>query len=122
MAATKVDLTPDELDLKIYAGDGYRLRLTIKNKDGDPVALTGEFIAQIRKNRGTTTDPDAAFDIDDTDFAIGKVGLILTSENCRALTGLTKYKGFWDVQWTPSGADTKTLVQGKLECDPDVSN
>lgn len=120
MAVEKADLTPKKLDLKIYAGDGYRFRIRI-TKDGDPIPLTGVFKAQIRLKRGTTSEPNAEFDIDDSEFTDGKVGLILTSESCRTLTGLKKFKGFWDIQWTPEGADNKTLVQGKLECDPDVT-
>src|SRR5882757_1924976 len=104
MTALKKDLTPQELDLKIYSGDGYKFRLFIKDGEGDPVPLTGEFIVQIRKTRGTDTDPDAEFDIDESLFSEGKVGLSLTGAACQALAESAKFKGFWDVQWTPDGA------------------
>lgn len=121
MAAQKKDLRPQELNLKIYSGDGYRFRLIIKDKDGVPVPLTGEFKAQIRSKRGTSIAPETSFDIDNSDFSTGKVGLILTGAKCQELTANGKFKGFWDVQWTPADAEPKTLVRGKLECDPDVS-
>lgn len=117
----KLDLTPTRLDLKIYSGDGYRFRLVIKDKDENPVPITGEVIAQVRKTRGSNDDPQASFEVDDTDFSTGIIALHLTGESCHTLADTAKFNGFWDVQWTPSGGDPKTLAQGKLECDLDVS-
>ena len=121
MAELKVDLRPQKLDLFIYSGDGYRFRLVIKDKDENPIPITGTFKAQIRKDRGTSDIPQAEFSIDESLYDEGKVGLILTGEDCQALAGTAKFKGFWDCEWTPEDTEPRTLVQGKLECDLDVS-
>jgi hypothetical protein len=57
-----------------------------------------------------------------TDAATGTVILTLTGDKTKALvTSEKKFKGFWDIEWTPTGAEPRTLLQGKVECDPDVT-
>jgi hypothetical protein len=117
----KIDLTPQELDLVLYAGDGVRLPLVVTNADDDPVNLTGTIRAQIRIKHSDTS-PAATFDVDMTDAATGNVILSLTGVHTQALvTSDKKFKGIWDVEWTPSGAQPRTLMQGKVECDPDAT-
>jgi hypothetical protein len=119
----KIDLTPQELDLVLYAGDGVRLPLVVTDNDDPPnaVPLTGTVRAQIRIKHSDTT-PAATFDVDMTDADTGNVILSLTGAHTQALvTSDKKFKGIWDVEWTPSGAQPRTLMQGKVECDPDAT-
>jgi len=120
-----IDLTPQELDLVLYAGDGVRFPLVITDKDANPVNLTGTLRAQIRAKYADTA-PAASFTVDltdpDTDLATGKAVLTLAGADTQALVVLgKKFKGVWDVEWTPDGAQPRTLLQGKVECDPDAT-
>ena len=121
-----IDLTPETLDLVLYAGDGVRLPFEVTDVDENPVNLTGTIEAQIRDKRNEIDTAEAEFSVDMTDAAIGKFVISLTGTQTQALTtGLLdtvkKFKGFWDIQWTPSGSETRTICQGKVECGKDVT-
>jgi hypothetical protein len=117
----RIDLTPQELDLVLYAGDGVRFPLVVTDSNDDPVNLTGTIKAQIRQKHSDTVEK-AAFGVDMTDAATGTVILTLLGTATQALvTGDKKFKGIWDIEWTPSGAQPRTLLQGKVECDPDAT-
>lgn len=118
-----IDLTPQELDLVLYAGDGVRFPLVVTDNEDPPgpVNLTGTIKAQIRIKHNDTT-PAATFDVDMTNAATGTAILTLTGAHTQALvTSDKKFKGIWDVEWTPSGGQPRTLLQGKVECDPDAT-
>lgn len=116
-----IDLTPQELDLVLYAGDGVRFPLSITDSDDNPVDLTGTVRAQIRIKHSDTT-PVATFTVDLSDHVNGNAVLTLTGVQTQALvTSDKKFKGIWDVEWTPSGGQPRTLLQGKVECDPDAT-
>lgn len=117
----EIDLSPQVLDLTLYAGDGVNLRLTVKDTEDDPVALTGTIEAEIRAKR---TDPDpvsAEFTVDLTDSETGVALLSLTGEQTQALVTDKKFRGTWDLQWTPAEQEPRTLYQGKVVCLIDVS-
>ena len=116
-----IDLTPDELDLILYAGDGVRLPLAITDSNTDPVNITGTVRAQIRASYAAPT-PIATWTIDMSDAANGNLVLTLDGTDTQLLVTLgKKFKGVWDVEWTPSGGQPRTLLQGKVECDPDAT-
>lgn len=95
--------------------------VTDKADPPNPVPLTGTMKAQIRLHYSDLT-PKAIFAVDLTDAANGNAVLSLTGVDTQALvTSDKKFKGVWDVEWTPSGAQPRTLLQGKVECDPDAS-
>ena len=126
----KIDLTPDVLDLVLYAGDGVRFRLVITDSAEAPVNITGTVKAQVRDKRGEVDlTPEGEFAVDLTDAATGIVVLSLTGAQTQDLYDnwialfptAKKFIGVWDVEWTPSGAEPRTLCQGKVECGPDVT-
>ena len=123
MAKKKLSFIPQTLDLVLYAGDGAGIRFTFTNSGGTALPLTGEMKAQIRANREDADPALAEFDIDDTDFATGVVLISVTGEQTHALiTDDEKFTGVWDLQWTPTGDEPSTLVQGNVECFPDVTH
>jgi hypothetical protein len=116
-----IDLTPEELDLVLYAGDGVRLPLAVTDSAANPVDLTGTMRAQIRANYAAL-EPIATFAVDLSDAVNGNAVLTLDGADTQALvTSGKKFKGVWDVEWTPAGAQPRTLLQGKVECDPDAT-
>lgn len=116
-----IDLTPQELDLVLYAGDGVRFPLVVTDKDLNPVNLTGTLKAQIRA-KYADTEPAANFAVDLSDAVNGNAVLTLAGTDTQALVVLgKKFKGVWDVEWTPAGGEPRTLLQGKVECDPDAT-
>jgi hypothetical protein len=119
--AQEIDLSPQELDIVLYSGDGARFRLVVTDKDDQPAPLTGVIEAQIRTKRGLEGDPSAEFSVDMTEAANGVAILALTGAQTQALAPTRKFVGVWDVQWTPVGSEPRTLCQGKVECDLDVS-
>ncbi len=121
-----IDLKPQVLDLSLYAGDGVEFRLICTDGAGDPLNVTGDVTAQIRANRDTTSDTIAEFAANLVEADQGIVVLSLTGEDTQDLvedpsTNKGKFQGVWDVQWTPSGQEPRTLVQGKVECVADVT-
>lgn len=118
---TEIDLTPQVVDLVLYSGDGSKFRLIVTDKNDQSVNLTGTIEAQIRTKRGLPGDPSAEFSVDMSQAAQGIAILSLTGDQTQALAETRKFVGVWDVEWTPEGAEPRTLVQGKVECDLDVS-
>lgn len=123
MARQKIDLTPQVLDLVLYAGDGAQIRITVRTSTNTPVDLSGTMKAQIRAEREDPDPPLADFSVDMTDAVDGVVIIGLTGDDTHALiTGDEKFSGAWDLQWTPTGSEPQTIVQGKAECNPDVTH
>ncbi len=126
MASPIIDLQPEVLDLQLYAGDGVEFRLICTDKAGAPVDLNGTVKAQIRLTRLAADPPLATFNTNVTDAYLGIVVLSLTGAQTAALANDSsasagKFNGVWDIQWTPSGKQPRTLCQGKVECVTDVT-
>lgn len=122
MKTAQVSVVPQRVDLVIYAGDGVTLRLTaVQAETGDILDLAGEIAAQVKANR---SDPDAIteFTVNTDQAAEGILDLSLSGEQTAALTmDEPRFKGAWDVQWIAEGEQPRTLVQGSLTCDLDVT-
>lgn len=121
-----IDLKPQVLDLSLYAGDGVEFRLICTDSDGDPLNVSGNITAQIRVDRSEASSAIVDFDANLIDADKGIVALSLTGDDTQALmmdptVSKDKFQGVWDVQWTPSGQEPRTLVQGKVECVADVT-
>lgn len=116
-----IDLSPAVVSLKLYSGDGVRFRLVVKDKNNDVVNLTGTITAQIRKERGGGFAAEAEFTVDLTNATTGIAVLSLTGTQTQKLARRENFSGVWDVQWTPSGSEPRTLCQGKVEVVVDVS-
>ena len=123
MAKKKLSFIPQTLDISLYAGDGAGIRFTITDSLGAALPLTGEMKAEIRANREDVDPALATFDVDLNDFGDGIVLISLTGEQTHSLiTGDEIFTGVWDLEWTPTGDEPATLVQGKVECYPDVTH
>lgn len=121
MAIPKISLLPDKLDLALYAGDGVSIRLTITDNNNVPIPITGGITAQIRETR-LDAEALADFNFDLNEFEPGVVVLSLNGvQTASLITTEDKFKGFWDVQWQAENQEPITLVQGKVECDADVT-
>lgn len=118
----KLNLTPQFLDLALYSGDGVEFNLTVLDTDTAPVPLTGSMRAQIRVTRDAPDPPLASFGVDLSNYSEGKALLSLDGDDTAALTPTEeKFIGAWDVEWTPAGEEPRTIIQGKVECWPDVT-
>jgi hypothetical protein len=123
--ANQINVQPQSLDLALYAGDGVEFRLICTNGDGAPIDVNGAVKAQIRLERLTPDPAIVAFTVGMLDAYQGIVILSLTgAQTTQLITGSStpgKFNGVWDVQWTPSGKQPRTLCQGKVECVTDVT-
>lgn len=124
--ASQINVQPQVLNLELYAGDGVKFRLICTDADGDPIDITGNVNAQIRLNRTTDTDPIVEFTSSLVDAYHGIVVLSLTGAQTRELvedpsTKAGTFIGVWDIQWTPSIEEPRTLCQGTVECVADVT-
>jgi hypothetical protein len=124
MATSPISLLPETQDLNLYGGDGVELRITV-NDAGGAVPLTGTVDAQIRASRVNPAKL-ADFAADLSQSASGIVILSLTGAQTAALHGLPgtpaeRFTGVWDVQWTPTGEEPITLLQGAVESNLDVT-
>lgn len=121
MAKSKIDRTPETLDLVLYAGDGVSIRLGVTDNSDAPVEVTGELKAQIRTSR---TSPDIA-----AEFAVvpeegtGAVIISLTGEQTASLITAEDeiFSGVWDIQWHPPNSEPVTLTRGRVTCNADVT-
>lgn len=119
---------PPGLDLALYAGDGiaFKLICTDNATPPQPVNVTGDIQAQIRVDRSSVDPPVVEFAADMVGADVGEVVLSLTGVQTQDLmddpsTSKGKFSGVWDVQWTETGGEPRTLCQGKVECVADVT-
>lgn len=122
--AGQINLRPTVVDLLLYAGDGFTIKLACLDNAGTPIDITGSVAAQIRPNRVTPSDPPLAeFSVSLVDAYLGIIALSLTSAQTINLLSSNpeKFKGVWDIEWTPADKEPRTLIQGSVECVPDVT-
>jgi len=124
MASAPISLLPETQDLKLYGGDGVQLQLVVSNGAGAPINLTGTLKAEIRESR-VNPAIKATFATDITDAANGIALISLTGAQTASLHGspapIEKFTGVWDLQWTPQGAEPRTILQGSVESNLDVT-
>jgi hypothetical protein len=123
-----INIQPAVLDLALYAGDGVEFRLICTDSDKAPVDISGVIEAEVRVDRVTEDPPIVEFTADIVDPTGGIVVLSLTGDQTQELVrhpsvkpGSGKFAGVWDVQWTPTGKEPRTLCQGKVDCVADVT-
>jgi hypothetical protein len=122
--AGPIGLQPEVLDLTLYAGDGMAFKLICKNASDAPINITGTVESQVRRDRLTEEAPLAVFAVDLARAAQGEILLSLTGEQTQQLAAVDpkgKFSGVWDVEWTPTGSQPRTLCQGKIDCLADVT-
>lgn len=121
-----INLQPQVLDLSLYAGDGFAVKMTCKNAAGAPVDITGAVAAEIRVSRLEPDPPVASFAVDLVDSYLGIIRLSLTGAQTQDLvehasTSNGRFQGVWDVEWDSASGEPRTLCQGKVECVADVT-
>lgn len=122
--AGSITLQPETLDLTLYAGDGFTFKLTVTDAASAPVNITGTVEAHVQVDRLSVDPPLAVFTADLTNAAQGIILLSLSgaqTESLMAHGSKGKFSGEWDAQWTPTGSEPRTLVQGKISCVADVT-
>ena len=107
---------PGRYDLSGYAGDTYRLEITIEDDDGNALVLpSAGWAAQIRP-KTSSTNPKAEFAIDTTDAATGVLVLALDAEQ----TARIPVVAVWDLQNSESGV-TRTYLAGDVHFGREVT-
>ncbi|KAB2970341.1 hypothetical protein [Zoogloea sp.] len=107
---------PQKEDIKIYRGDDFILSLEfgyIDEATGEFTAhnLTGQpIIAQIRKTTATNSQLSAAFTINRTDEAVGKIIFKLAGEDTQGLSG-GDYKYDIQIYKTTKVYGTATIIE-----------
>lgn len=123
MPIGKLNVSPPQVDLTLYAGDDVEFRLICTDSGGNPVDVSGEAAAQVRVDRKLETTALLEFESVMDEAAAGIILLKLTDEQTASLitddTG--KFTGVWDVQWTNTSGEVRSLCQGKVECLADVT-
>lgn len=120
MSADALDVTPVLLDLRLYAGDDFTMRIDFIHADTKlPYPLTGTWLAQVR------AEPEAtslltSFAIDVSQMAQGKLYLSLSGEQVRGL--LSVFPRHWDLQQIPQGQTApRTWYRGTIRATGDVT-
>jgi hypothetical protein len=121
-----IDIKPSVLDLSLYAGDGVEFRLICTDSNQNPLDVRGAVEAQIKVDRASGNTPITSFTADLTDAANGVIALSMPGDQTQLLiddpsSKSGKFTGVWDVQWTPTNGEPRTLCQGKVECVADVT-
>jgi hypothetical protein len=125
---SELNIQPPTLDLALYAGDGISFKLICSDNATPPnrVNVTGDIQAQVRLTRQAVDPPLAAFSADMVGADAGEIVLSLTGDQTQDLmddpsASKGKFAGVWDIQWTATGGQPRTLCQGKVECVADVT-
>lgn len=121
--AGSIILQPQVLDLSLYAGDGIEFKIICTDSSDAPINITGTVESQIRVTR-EDTDPLTEFGVDLAEAVQGKILLSLTGIQTQQLVAAGskgKFSGVWDVQWLPVDSEPRTLCQGKVDVNADVT-
>ena len=119
---TKVDLTPDSLDLVLYAGDKGDFQVSFVDNLNASIDVTAWALkAQIRKSRTSTTFIELT--IDKSASSIGLITILISGETARDIANDIGNKTYqWDLQSIlPGNTDPSTMLQGSVYCNMDVT-
>lgn len=115
---TTISVQPIQLDLRLYAGDGFTMEFKFVDKTtGTPWPTTGAWAAQARSPAESETIL-LEFDVDN-DAGAGTVTMSLLGEQTRALLGARSAS--WDLQQHIVGAEPRTWYRGKISATQDVT-
>ena len=110
---------PPTLDLSLYAGDDVTLTLTVTDKFGNPVDLTGTLEAQIRKAHAQPVIQ--SFEVNTVTPASGVCYLTLTNVQTEAL-GLDGGRHTWDLQLTDDNDLISSVCKGQVSTTLDITH
>ena len=113
-----LDCRPPPLSLTLYAGDDTTITLTVLDQQHQPVDLTGELVAQVRKKPADETvvcEPAVA----NPDGPSGVIWITFTLADTNALLADGGYH-HWDIQHDgPDG--TETIATGIVRTEHDIT-
>jgi hypothetical protein len=117
-----IDMTPDSLDILLYAGDGGDFQVIFVDSMNEPIdVMSWVFHAQIRKSRTSTGHMNLTVDMGDSHNGI--ITILIPKEVTRDLA-----KDAWNTDWvwdlqseTPRRKDPTTILQGAVLCSQDVT-
>jgi subtilisin family serine protease len=114
-----ITFQPTQLDLKLYAGDGFAVQFVFVDKTtGAPWPLIGPWVAQVR-SPATSSNVLFAWTVDSTLEAVGKITISATGEQTRLVLGVSA--AMWDLQQTPASGEPRTWYRGKISALQDVT-
>ena len=121
MSPMKMDLTPDTLDLVLYAGDRGDFQLEFIDDNSQKIDVsTWVWTAQIRGSRDSESFIDLTIDM--TDALTGLITVRIPSTVTRSLVSSGDNSiSYWDVQCIRGGGDPITVLQGTINCSQDVT-
>lgn len=113
----RIDLTPDHLDLSLYAGDGISFEIDFEDENEVAIDVSSyTWTAQIRKTRGS--DTSYSIDINTDNAATGIIILHIPS----TVTSQLPDHSQWDLQSVSIGeTEPTTVLQGRVTCTKDVT-
>ena len=117
----KVDLTPDSLDLVLYAGDGADFQINFEDDTGNPIDVSSyTWTSQIRKSRNSSEHIDLS--IDASLSSTGVITVLIPPAVTRSL-GESNWNNErqWDIQCVVGAGDPHTVLQGTVYCSQDVT-
>lgn len=111
-----IDFMPANYDLRLYKGDYFPLKLTLKDNAGVAINLTGYTAkAQIRVN----FDDPAPYNFNATiNAAAGEVNFELPSTVSSTIPAGSY---IWDVQVTDPNGNTRTYIAGDVSVHDEVT-
>lgn len=114
-----VEAIPEDLDLEIYAGDTFRIRLDFHTPAGNAQDLTGDILAQVRVRPG---DPViTSFSVDSTNAISGYIFITLDTDQTRLLGNTIPGIFRYDVEFTDPNSNHVTLIAGTITMIQDIS-
>lgn len=116
-----IDLTPDTLDLVLYAGDGCDFQISFVDNTNMPIDVSSwSWNAQIRKVRSSVDY--IPLEINTTNASNGILILGVSSTITTELaSSLTNTSSQWDLESIPAGGSPITILQGSVICNLDVT-
>jgi hypothetical protein len=115
---TIFDLTPEVIDLCITRRDSFTFGFIFEDDSG-PIDFTGDaFLLTVNPAADGSGGDLFAIAQSNTLDATGLVQFLPSIVNLTQAAGAY----FYDVQWTASGGDVRTLVKGGFRIDPDISD
>lgn len=115
--AGPVGLRPGALDLKVYRGDDFRIRLAFFDADDSPLDISGWTLAA--QMRSAYQGPlVATFTIDTATLPDNELNLNLSAADTSQL-GEGVYP--WDLQRFAGGQLVRTMLSGVAVVSPDVT-
>lgn len=112
-----ITVGPATLDLRLYAGDGFRLMFAFVDKStNEPFDTAGTWAAEVRAPADAPDPPMLSFTVEQYP---GAVTISLTGDEVRTLVGETDT--MWDLQQTPPGEEPRTWYRGSIVAVQDVT-